>query len=220
MTSEPPAARGWGPPAGEATTLLLARHGATALTAERRFSGVRGDPDLTAQGREQARALGQALFARGGADAVVSSPLRRARETADLVASVVDAEVVEDEGWRETDFGDWEGFTFADVARQWPDDLEAWLASTSVAPPGGECFDEVALRVRRTRERLVQQHPGRSLVVVTHVTPVKVVVCEALGAPLPAIYRMELDAGALTSVAWYADGNASLRSFNVVSSDR
>jgi ribonuclease H / adenosylcobalamin/alpha-ribazole phosphatase len=212
---EPPTpSRGWGPPTGEAATLLLARHGDTALTAEKRFSGVRGDPELTEYGREQARRLGDALAHEGGVDVVVSSTLLRARETADIAGSLLGLDVVEDEGWRETDFGDWDGFTFAEIARRWPDELTAWLDSPTVPPTGGESFEQVASRVRAARARLVQRHLGRTVLVVTHVTPVKAMVCATLGAPLSALYRMELGSAALSSVAWYPDGNASLRSFN------
>jgi ribonuclease H / adenosylcobalamin/alpha-ribazole phosphatase len=208
------ASRGWQPEAGTGTTLLLLRHGETTFTAEKRFSGVGSDPALTDHGRAQARAAADALVARGGVDAVVSSPLRRARETADVVAAALGLDVREDEAWRETDFGVWDGHTFAEIQQTWPEELDAWLGSTSVAPPAGESFDAVARRVRIARDRTIARDAGRTILVVTHVTPVKTVVRQALGAPPAALYAMELAAAALTTVVWYDDGHASLRAFN------
>jgi probable phosphoglycerate mutase len=145
---------------------------------------------------------------------VVASPLRRTRETAAVVAAALGHEVRVEDGLRECAFGEWEGLTFAEVEEGWPDELAAWLGSTAVTPPGGESFDEVAARVRRTRDRLIARHPGRALLLVTHVTPIKTLVRLALDAPAQALFRMELAPASLTTVAWFGDGNASLRAFN------
>ncbi|MGH3327429.1 MAG: bifunctional RNase H/acid phosphatase [Streptomycetales bacterium] len=205
---------GWGPDLGTPTTLVLLRHGQTRLSVEKRFSGVRTDPDLTAAGRRQAREAAGRVTARYAVDAVVSSPLRRSLQTAAVVAETLGREVEVDEGWREADFGAWEGHSFAEVKQRWPDDLEAWLGSTAVAPPGGESFDEVAQRVAAARDKAVAHYPGRTVLVVSHVTPIKTVVRLALDASPQALYRMELDLASLTVVAWFPDGRPSLRLFN------
>jgi probable phosphoglycerate mutase len=211
----PKALVGWRPGVGAATTFLLLRHGATAHTAEKRFSGSGGaDPELSPEGAAQARAAAAAVASRGQVDAVVSSPLRRARQTADVVAAELGLPVREVESLRECAFGEWEGLTFAEVQEQWPDELTAWLADTSVAPPGGESFDAVAARVRRARDQLLTRHPSRTVLAVSHVTPIKLLVREALTAPLTALYRMELSPASLTEIDWYAEDGASLRKFN------
>jgi probable phosphoglycerate mutase len=211
----PNALVGWDVGLGAATTFLLLRHGATAHTAEKRFSGSGGaDPELSPEGEAQARAAAAAVASRGPVDAVVSSPLRRARQTADLVAAELGLPVREVETLRECAFGEWEGLTFAEVQERWPDELTAWLADTSVAPPRGESFDAVAARVRRARDQLLARHPGRTVLAVSHVTPIKLLVREALTAPLSALYRMELSPASLTEIDWYAGGAASLRQFN------
>ena len=211
----PNALVGWDVGLGAATTFLLLRHGATAHTAEKRFSGSGGeDPWLSPDGEAQARAAAAEVARRGHFDAVVSSPLHRARQTANLVAEALGLPVREVESLRECAFGEWEGQTFAEVQEQWPDELSAWLADTSVAPPGGESFDAVAARVRRARDQLLARHPGRRVLVVSHVTPIKLLVREALTAPLSALYRMELSPASLTEIDWYAEGAASLRQFN------
>ncbi|WP_372407255.1 bifunctional RNase H/acid phosphatase [Streptomyces luteireticuli] len=217
--AEPKAAPvGWAAPAdlGTPTTFVLLRHGETALTPQKRFSGSGGsDPELSPAGRRQADAVAAALAARGTIQAVVSSPLRRCRETAEAVAARLGVEVRVDEGLREADFGAWEGLTFAEVRERYPDDLDAWLGSTKAAPTGGgESFAAVARRVALSRDKLLARYAGRTVLLVTHVTPIKTLVRLALGAPPEALFRMELSAASLSAVAYYADGNASLRLLN------
>ncbi|MEU8567575.1 bifunctional RNase H/acid phosphatase [Streptomyces pathocidini] len=209
---------GWGASAdlGPPTTFVLLRHGETALTPQKRFSGSGGaDPELSPAGRRQAEQVAAALAARGTIQAVVSSPLRRCRETAGVVADRLGLDVRVDEGLRETDFGAWEGLTFAEVRERHPADLEAWLASAKAAPTGGgESFAQVARRVALSRDKLLARYAGRTVLLVTHVTPVKTLVRLALGAPPESLFRMELSAASLSAVAYYADGNTSLRLLN------
>ncbi|MBI0297783.1 bifunctional RNase H/acid phosphatase [Streptomyces sp. PRKS01-29] len=208
---------GWGAAdLGTPATFVLLRHGETPLTPEKRFSGSGGtDPGLSDVGRLQAERVAAALAARGTIQAVVASPLRRCRETAEVVARRLGLEVRVEEGLRETDFGAWEGLTFAEVKERYPDDLDAWLASTEVAPTGGgESFAAVTRRVALSRDKLIARYPGRTVLLVTHVTPIKTLVRLALGAPPQSLFRMELSAASLTAVAYYGDGNASLRLLN------
>ncbi|AXG77578.1 bifunctional RNase H/acid phosphatase [Streptomyces paludis] len=212
---------GWGSSAdlGAPTTFVLLRHGETALTPSKRFSGSGGtDPELSEIGRRQADAVAASLAARGTIQDIVSSPLRRCRETAGAVAARLGLEVTVEEGLRETHFGAWEGMSFAEVRERYPDDLTAWLASTDVAPTGGgESFATVGRRVSAARDRLLERYRGRTVLLVTHVTPVKELVRLALGAPQESLFRMELSAASLSVVAYYADGNASLRLLNETS---
>ncbi|BCK71599.1 hypothetical protein Srufu_055520 [Streptomyces libani subsp. rufus] len=210
-------AAGWGAPdLGPPATFVLLRHGETALTPEKRFSGSGGtDPELSAAGRRQAEAAATALAARGSVQAVVSSPLRRCRETAQAVAARLGLEVRIEEGLRETDFGAWEGLTFAEVRERFPEDLDAWLGSAKVAPTGGgESFATVARRVAVARDKLLARYAGKTVLLVTHVTPVKTLVRLALGAPPESLFRMELSAASLSAVAYFSDGNASVRLLN------
>ncbi|MDQ6650953.1 MAG: bifunctional RNase H/acid phosphatase [Actinomycetota bacterium] len=203
---------GWMDAPSAPTATLLLRHGQTALSVEKRFSGT-GDPPLTALGQAQAVAAGRRLAGRSVA-VVVSSPLGRARATARAVAAAVGLDVVVDDGLRETDFGDWEGFTLAEVRAKWPDELTAWLADADVAPPSGESFTATARRVRQARDRVLAAYPGQTVLVVSHVTPIKTLVRIAMEAPPVALYRLHLDLASLTEIDWYADGPGVLRSFN------
>ncbi|MFH8515695.1 bifunctional RNase H/acid phosphatase [Streptomyces gelaticus] len=209
---------GWGtaPDLGAPATFVLLRHGETALTPEKRFSGSGGsDPELSAAGRHQAERIAQALAARGTIEEIVSSPLRRCRETADAVAARLGLEVRIEDGLRETDFGAWEGLTFDEVRERYGPDLDAWLASAKAAPTGGgESFAEVTRRVAAARDRLTARYAGRTVLLVTHVTPIKTLIRLALGAPPEAMFRMELSAASVSAVAYYADGNVSVRLLN------
>ncbi len=210
VVEEEPAAPSWVPPSGTPTTTLLLRHGETPLSAEKRFAGI-GDIPLTDTGIAQARAAAGALT---GIDAIVTSPLKRTRQTAAEVAEVLNVPVRTEEDLRETDFGDWEGYTFAEVQDRWPAEMSAWLADPSVAPPHGESFTETARRVRTARDKLLVRFRAQTVLVVSHVTPIKMLVRLALEAPPSSLYRMHLDVSSLSVVDWYADGPAVVRSLN------
>ncbi len=216
--ARPAPTRGWQRDRGEPTTMLLVRHGVTPLTHRKAFSGRGGDdPELTDEGHEQAARVARWIARRHDVDAVVSSPLRRCRQSADAIARETGRRVVVDEGVIEASFGRWEGLTFAEVMREDPQGLEAWLSSPDVAPPGGDSFADVAARVERARDRLVDEHAGRTVVVVSHVTPIKLLVRLALDAPMHVLRTMELAPASITEIGWWPDGGGgSLRSFSVV----
>ncbi len=206
-------APGWPSSIATATVTMLLRSASTALSAERRFSGM-GDVPLVERGRAEAAAAAARLATRGGIDAVVCSPLGRARGTAEAVAGRLGLPVTFDDAFRETDFGNWEGHTLAEVAEKWPAELAAWRADVRVAPPAGESFAVATARLRTGLARLLAGHAGRTVLVVTHGTPIRTLVRLALGAPPSALYRMDLDPGGLSTVEWYADGEAVVRLLN------
>lgn len=213
-TQERSTGGGWSPPTRVATSLLLLRHGETPLSVERRFSGL-GDAELTANGLAQAAAAARRLSREPyRIDVIVSSPLKRARQTAEAVAELTGLSVEVDEDLREADFGAWEGHTFTEIQREWPDELTAWLADPNVAPPGGESFAHAARRVERVRDRLIERYEGRTVLVVSHVTPIKTLLRLALMAPPAALYRMHLDLACLSLVEYFADGQALVKAFN------
>jgi len=202
----------WQAAQGEPTDTLLLRHGQTPMSVQKRYAG-RSDVPLTDVGVQQAAAAAKRL-ASAGLDVIVTSPLLRTVRTAQEVAAATGAPVVTDEGFRETDFGDWEGLTFAEVRERWPGEVTAWLADPDVAPPGGESFTEVNARVTAALHRVLDARAGQTVLIVSHVTPIKTLVVAALLAPPATLYRMHLDVAALSEIDWYADGPAVLRSFN------
>jgi ribonuclease H / adenosylcobalamin/alpha-ribazole phosphatase len=207
-----PAAKGtWAPPTGPRTRLVLVRHGATVHSGQNRFSG-RNDLPLDEAGEQQAAALAKRAY--GDVAAVISSPLRRARQTAEAIASAVGRAVEIDDCFAELDFGIFEGLTADEARAAHPAEFALWLASPETAPPGGESFAAVAARVRRGRDKLVAAHRDATVVVVTHVSPIKLLVRAALDAPVQSIFHMHLDIAAVSRIDYLDDGSASLRLFN------
>ncbi|WP_460698114.1 bifunctional RNase H/acid phosphatase [Nocardia thraciensis] len=206
-------APGWTGARGRPTRLLLLRHGQTELSVQRRYSG-RGNPPLTALGREQAARAAKYLAAKGNIAAVVTSPLGRARETAEAAAQALDVPVRVLDGLIETDFGEWEGLTFAEAAQRDPELHARWLSNPSLPAPGGESFDQVRERVEAVRRDLVALYPGRNVVVVSHVTPIKTLLQLALGVGPSLLYRLHLDLASLSVAEFYPDGGSSVRLVN------
>ncbi len=199
-----------------ATHLLLLRHGETPLTPERRFSGTgSSDPGLSDVGRRQAEQAARApALAAAEPVLILSSPLRRCRETAAVLAGALRLGVEVDEDLREMDFGVWEGLTFAEVEERHAADLAAWKRSADVAPTGSsETFADLQRRIAAAAARITRAHPDAAVLAVTHVTPVKAFVAQALGAPPSAFFSMELSPGALTRVT-FRGPEALLHSFN------
>ena len=206
---------GWGP-AFTATSLLLVRHGATAFSVEKRFSGV-GDPPLIEPGRLQAKAVAARLASSGDIDLVVTSPMSRCRETASIIASSTGVPVEQDDDLREVDFGAWEGLTFETVQERWPRELQLWLRDPTISPPEGESYESLRFRVLRAQQRLVNRHRGLKVCVVAHSRPIASFVASALDAPLAALFRLHVDNGSLTELDYYDDGPQVLRTFNDIS---
>ena len=206
----------WEPrPVSTATRLVLIRHGETTLNAQGRYSG-RGDVPLSDRGADQARAAGRRVAELApSVAAVVSSPLSRCTATAAHIARQLgDVPVRIEDDLLECDFGAWEGRTFAEVREQWPKELDAWLASAAVAPPGGESFVEVITRVRRAVAGLLRSYPGETVVVVSHVSPVKIALRDALAGDDSFLHRLYLDSTGISVVDTWPDGGIAVRSVN------
>jgi probable phosphoglycerate mutase len=206
----------WEPPSLDAATrLLLVRHGETAMTAQKRYSG-RGDVPLSEQGEAQAMAAAVRVAGiAGDVAAVVSSPLVRCRRTAELIAAEVgEVPVTVLPDLIECDFGEWEGQTFAEVRERWPAELTAWLESTSVAPPGGESFQAVAKRVRAAMATLRDAYPKSAVVVVSHVSPIKLILRDALAAGDAFLHRLYLDPAGVSTMDVWPDGGIAVRTVN------
>ncbi|HYF74436.1 MAG TPA: bifunctional RNase H/acid phosphatase, partial [Nocardioides sp.] len=200
-------ARGWGG-GGEPTTVVLVRHGVTPHTTAKRFSGglASANPGLSDEGRAQIRAVADWLSPIAErVDAVVASPVRRTRESAEILAEALGHGIEVEPGFAEMEFGAWDGLTFAEVGERHPEELEAWLGSLDVAPGGGESFRVVQERVLAGLARLLETHAGKTVVVVSHVTPIKTLVAHAVDAPLEAVFRMELTPASVTVISFYDD---------------
>jgi ribonuclease H / adenosylcobalamin/alpha-ribazole phosphatase len=204
---------GWDNPTAPPTTTILLRHGDTRLSPEHRFSGL-SDVPLSAKGTAQARAAASRLASGAPIDALVSSPLQRAVATAAIAASELGLTAVIDDDLRETDFGEWEGFTLAEIQQRCPAAAATWRRDPEQAPPGGESFAATAHRVNRACDRVLRDHGGQTVLVVSHITPIKMLLCQALGAPLGTLYRLYLGSACISEIEWYGRGFAAVHRVN------
>lgn len=182
--------------------LILIRHGQVEANRSYRYLGRRDDP-LDATGREQARAVAGAMR-QLPVDLVLTSPSSRARATAEGLARP--GLTVRDEArLRELDFGSWEGLSRAEVLARSGDDaalLEAWESDPSVAPPGGESLESLRERVVELADELARTAGGATVALVSHMGPIKVLLCAALDLPLRRTARIFLDPATISVVDW------------------
>jgi len=147
------------------TEFLLVRHGETDWNRDRRFQG-QANPPLNESGREQARALAAEL-AGEELDAVYTSDLARANETAEIIASLLGVPVVVDAELREIDVGDWQGLTWPEIEERFPDGVRNWHARGH-GWEGGETYDALGERVVEALRRIAAARPADRLVIVGH----------------------------------------------------
>lgn len=188
--------------------LILVRHGESARNRAGALSG-RGEVDLEDRGRAQCRAAGAEL---AGSDVarLITSPLRRARQTAELLDFDTEPEI--DDRWIELDYGEWEGRPLSEVSKaEW----KAWRGDLDFAPPGGESLRALGRRVRDACSDLVDAARERDVVVVTHVSPMKAAMGWALGVGDGVAWRSQVSTGSITRIAIRGTG-PSLVSWNEV----
>jgi ribonuclease H / adenosylcobalamin/alpha-ribazole phosphatase len=195
--------------------LILVRHGETDLTASGRYSG-RGDVPLSSRGEAQAKAVAARVAGLApSVAAVLTSPLSRCTSTARFISDAVgQPPVVVEADLVECDFGEWEGLTFEEVRARWPYELDRWLGSAAIGPPGGESFRAVADRVRRLVTRIRARYPSQTVVIVSHVSPIKVLLRDVLGAGDVILHRLHLDPAGLSIVDSWQDGGVAVRTVN------
>jgi broad specificity phosphatase PhoE len=160
------------------TRILLARHGETDWNRDNRFQG-HADPPLNDAGREQAAALAASL-AGERLGAVYSSPLRRAVETAELVAARHGLEPTPVDALREVDVGSWQGLTRTEIETRFPEQFSRWLAFGQ-GWEDGETYEEMGVRVIRALSELSTRHDGERVVALTHGGPIRAAIAAASG---------------------------------------
>ncbi len=172
------------------TRLYLVRHGALVTSDEWRYVGQR-DVELSDAGRAQIRALAErlhpVLF-----DAIYCSDLGRTIESARLLAAAGDSEPVACPEFREINIGHWEGLTLADILEQFQSEFnERSRSIASFRITGGESFEDVHARALPRLERLLNDHAGKTVMLVAHGGLNRVILCDALGLDLNSVVRIE-----------------------------
>ena len=182
--------------------LILVRHGESTGNADRLLMG-RIDAPLTEQGLAQARALAPWV---AGASRVISSPLSRARATAEALATGLPIEI--DDRWVEVDYGEYDGRPLGSVPSEvWT----RWRSDPDFRPPGGETLAETSARVRGACDELFATEGDGArgqgpVVVVSHVSPIKAATCWALGLGDQGAWRLYLATASMTQIGWGGDG--------------
>lgn len=202
---------GWLGDRGPVTRFVLLRHGETEMSVAHQYSG-HSDPALTERGQKQALAAAQAL-AEVEFDAIVSSPLHRCQQTAAAVARGRDVAVETLDDLIEMDFGDWEGKNFDDARQSDPELHAKWMEDASVACPSGESLVAVHKRTRKARRELEKRYAGKTVLVVSHVNPIKCFLRQGLGAGASVCHRMHIDLASISTVEFWPEGSV-VRGFN------
>lgn len=186
----------------QGTRVYLVRHGETEWNNSGRYQG-HSDVALSSQGRRQAELLRERLR-HISFDAVYSSDLLRARETAAIIAAVHGLNVKTDEAFREINFGAWEGLTYREIVAAFPHEWESWRWDpANVVIPGGESFRQVKERVWRAFRMMVEREKGHNLLLVAHGGSLRALICAVLGMDLTAVWRFRLDNTGVSIVDCY-----------------
>jgi probable phosphoglycerate mutase len=214
-TEKPSSVRAPGHVDAPLTTVILVRHGRTHLTESKKISGRGGEnPGLSELGREDAHKVAEALKKIGNSgqyayltppSAIVSSPIQRTVDTANIIANSLGLPVTLDEDVAEISFGDWDGHTNEEVSRAWPDQWEAWRGSWTVAPPNGESLDEFDERIMRARKRITEHHAGSTVVVVAHVMPIRGFTRYAFDGGVSAYWATQIAPCSMTIIRLWGD---------------
>ena len=197
----------------KATRIHLLRHGQVEGFEQKRYNG-QGDIPLTALGRQQSAAFA-GRFQHHQLAAIYSSDLVRCRTAADQIAILQATAPVYREDLRELHIGDWEGQTWQQLEKRYPELWQARLADiVNVAPPAGENLLQLAQRVRPVIEEMVAAHAGGEIVLVGHGGVNRVILLDAIGAPLERLFHIEQDFGCHNIIDYFADGIAVVKKLN------
>jgi alpha-ribazole phosphatase len=194
------------------TELLLVRHGETEWNRDRRIQG-QTDVCLSELGREQARRLALRL-SREPINAIYSSDLKRASETAAPLAQALGLPVHLTPQFREVGFGLWEGLTVDEVARGWPDEYAAWRQdSVRCRPPEGESIEALQERALACVTDILTTHPGQRVAIIGHGGSIKSILCGLMGFPLTLWRRLRVDNSSVSRLV-FAPLGPTLTAYN------
>ena len=206
------------------TTVILVRHGRTALTESKRISGRGGEnPALSAAGRDDAARVAKAVDQIGKSgpwahikapSAIICSPVLRAHETANIIGSSIGVVAKTDDDLSEISFGAWDGLTNEEARNAYPELFEQWRGSWQVSPPGGEALIDFDLRIAAARDRIFENHAGETVVVVSHVMPTRGFIRAAFEAGISAYWRPQISPCSISIVRFWGNETAEVLAIN------
>ena len=198
------------------TTVYIIRHGLTIHAEEKRYSGHLDVP-LSREGEKQIERLADHLVfeandiqlpasAKNSLDSVYCSDLQRSRKSAEIIARSFGLQPIVVPGLRERSFGRWEGMTFDEINRKYPDEFNAWVnGPLTFFPVDGESTEAVRDRVMAAFYDIIEKRKGKKIVIVAHGGVNRIIICELLGIPLQNIFRIEQDFSALNVFFFYEE---------------
>lgn len=187
------------------TTLILVRHGYSVSNDQKYFTGNLDIP-LTETGRMQAEKCAEYLKD-VKADFIYSSDLSRAMDTAAPISLRLSLPVIPDSGLREIFAGKWEGVPFAELEKRYPDTYRTWRENIGMAVcDGGESVADFSKRIKSAVTEIACRHPGKTVVIATHATPIRVLCTLAKGLPIERMAEIPWVSNASVSVFEYENG--------------
>jgi broad specificity phosphatase PhoE/ribonuclease HI len=211
----------------QATTLIMVRHGRTALTEGRKISGGDGEnPDLSELGNKDATEVAAELARLGNDGAfgflsrptvVIHSPIKRAAQTASKIAEMLRAEKVELADLTEIGFGDWDGLTNEELFAGHENQYQAWRGSYDVAPPSGESLKDFDVRVNRSLDFILERFTGETVVVVAHVMPIRGLLRIANDSSVAGFWRVNIGPASISIVRFWGREAAEIVCVNSTS---
>ncbi len=225
--SAPSSVRAPGGVTAPLTTVVLIRHGRTHLTESKRISGRGGeDPKLSDLGKIDARLAAEAIAQIGKSgpwsylspvSAIVSSPIQRTQDTANIIANEIGLPVSINEDIAEISFGDWDGSTNEEVKQKWPVEFSAWQGSWDAAPPNGESLKDFDSRVTRGLLDIVQAHAGKTVAIVSHVMPIRGIARKAMEGGVSAYWSPQISPCSISIMRFWGDQAAEVITLNSTS---
>ena len=222
--SEPSSIRAPRPSVNVATTLILVRHGRTALTESRKISGGTGEnPDLSRLGQQDARQVAEELSLVGSSGnfgflakptVVIHSPVARALQTAQAIGKRLSLPLVPDADLSEIGFGDWDGLTNEEVFTGFEEQYNAWRGSFEVAPPNGESLKDFDARIRRSFNQILESYAGQTVVVVAHVMPIRALLRIANDSSEAGFWRPNIGPASISIARYFGDEAAEVICMN------
>jgi len=193
--------------------LIIVRHAESEWNPVGRYQGLL-DPDLTERGIKQAEALAEAI-AKEEPRVIYTSPLRRTKRTAEIIASKLGVPLVEEERVIEIDHGRWSGMLVEEVKDRYPDEFEVWMKKPHEATfEGGESLRDVSSRVADFIEDIKKKHERESVAVVSHTVPIRCILCYVLGIDLSHFWSFGCD-NASFSVVYFEESRNVLQRLNI-----
>jgi alpha-ribazole phosphatase/probable phosphoglycerate mutase len=182
------------------TKIYLIRHGETDDADSGRYKGHLDVP-LSENGIKQIKKLAEYLSQDTDLNVVYTSDLRRAIKSAEIIAGLFGLQTVITEKLKERNFGQWEGMSFIEIEKKYPDAFKAWADNPlKFSPMNGESTSEVRERVMPAFNEITAKHKGQNIAILSHGGVIRIILCELLGIPLENIFRIEQDFAALNII--------------------